>query len=509
MIVALKAVRLRTAFFKNATVNVIRLAAFSLVGLFLLPLLVHRLSKEAYAAWVLIMQLSAYVTFLDFGLQSAVSHFVTYTEEKQDPNERDRIVSSAVWLLAGVAAVGLLLIVGLVWQLPRFFHDIPASLQPVARTSLLLVGISLAFGLPVAALAAIFLGRQQNEVPVGIAVAGRVLSALAIAGAVFAHRGLVWMAAALALSNLITYGMQYAAWSRWAPDVHIARGLVSRGAVRRLAHYCMGVIVWTAGGLLVSGLDTTIVGVVDFSSLGYYGVATTLTVFLIQFQSAVTSALLPAASMLRARDDRQRLGELLVQGTRYGLLLLLLVGLPIILAAEPLLRLWVGADYAAHTRPMLQVLVAGNIVRLIGLPYATLVLGTNQQHLVTRAPITEGIVNVLVSIWAGRMLGAIGVAIGTLVGAFFSIGFHLVYSMPRTAGIQSDRRRFLREGILQPLLCAIPVVLLMLGRAMIPGLDSTSRALMIGCAAILTVLLLWSIGLEAAERQRILVWVHS
>src|SRR5439155_22373172 len=137
-------------------------------------------------------------------------HFVAYTEEKQDLNERDRIVSSALWLLAGVAAFGLLLVVGLAWQLPRFFHDIPASLQPSARTSLLLVGISMAFGLPVAALAAIFLGRQQNEVPVGIAVAGRVLSALAIAGAVFAHRGLVWMAAALALSNLITYGMQYA-----------------------------------------------------------------------------------------------------------------------------------------------------------------------------------------------------------------------------------------------------------------------------------------------------------
>jgi O-antigen/teichoic acid export membrane protein len=266
-----------------------------------------------------------------------------------------------------------------------------------------------------------------------------------------------------------------------------------------------------ASGLLVSGLDATIVGVVDFDSLGYYGVATTLTLFLIQFQAAVMGALFPAASMLRARDDRQRLGELLVKSTRYRLVLLLLVGLPMIVAAEPLLHLWVGAAYAPHTAPILQVLVAANIVRLIGLPYATLVVGTNQQHLAIlamRAPITEGIVNLLVSIWAGRMFGAIGVAIGTLVGACFSIGFHLLYSMPRTVGIRADRRRVLREGILQPLLCAVPLAVLMLVLTAIPGLSGALRLLIISAAAALTLLLLWTLGLAHTERERILLWVQ-
>ena len=139
---ALKATSLRTAFFKNAMVNVVRLAAGSVVALLLTPLLVRQLSTETYAAWVLIVQLSAYVMFLDFGIQNAVSHFVAYTEEKQDLNLRDGIVSSAVWSLAGLAAIGVLLIGGLAWQLPRLFDDLPASLQPVTRTSLLLVGIS-------------------------------------------------------------------------------------------------------------------------------------------------------------------------------------------------------------------------------------------------------------------------------------------------------------------------------------------------------------------------------
>jgi O-antigen/teichoic acid export membrane protein len=504
---ALKATSLRTAFFKNATVNVARLAAGSVVALLLTPLLVRHLSKETYAAWVLIVQLSTYVMFLDFGIQNAVSHFVAYTEEKQDLNLRDGIVSSAVWSLAGLAAIGVLLIGGLAWQLPRLFDDLPESLQPVTRTSLLLVGISMAIGLPVSAMAAVFLGRQQNQVPVGIAIAGRLLSGALIAGAALVHRSLVWMAAAFAVANLVTHGLHWAAWHRWAADVHIARSLVSRDVMRRLRHYCWGITVWLLGGLLVSGLDTAIVGVVDFDSLGYFGVATMLTLFLIHFQGAVMNALLPAAAMLHARDDRQRLGELLVRSTRYGLVLLLLVGLPMIVAAEPLLELWVGAHYGPRTAPILQVLVAANIIRLVGLPYATLVVGTNQQHLVMRSPITEGVVNVLVSIWAGRAFGAIGVAIGTLVGAFFSIGFHLLYSMPRTVGIQADRHRLLREGILHPLLCGIPLLLLMIVLTAIPEPPGPLRLLLISGAAALTLVLLWNLGLADTERRRVLPWV--
>ena len=93
------------------------------------------------------------------------------------------------------------------------------------------------------------------------------------------------------------------------------------------------------------------------------------------------------------------------------------------------------------------------------------------------------------------MFGAIGVAIGTLVGAFFSIGFHLLYSMPRTIGIQADRRRLLREGILQPLFCGTPLLLLGIVLTAIPELSGPLRLLLISGATALTLVLLWNLGL--------------
>ena len=50
----------------------VRVMLSFLVSLVLPPFLVHRMAPTEYSAWVLILQLSAYVYLLDFGLQTAI-----------------------------------------------------------------------------------------------------------------------------------------------------------------------------------------------------------------------------------------------------------------------------------------------------------------------------------------------------------------------------------------------------------------------------------------------------
>ncbi len=97
--------------------------------------------------------------------------------------------------------------------------------------------------------------------------------------------------------------------------------------------------------------------------------AATITNFVGQTQGTVFAALLPASAVLNARRDAQKLGKLLTLSTRYGMLLLLAMGLPLIIIGGPILRLWVGKDYALHSLLIMQVLVVANVVRLSALPY--------------------------------------------------------------------------------------------------------------------------------------------
>ena len=100
-----------------------------------------------------------------------------------------------------------------------------------------------------------------------------------------------------------------------------------------------------------------------------------------------------------------------------------------IACAYPLLSLWVGHRYVERSALFLEVLVAGNMIRQLGYPYAVFVAATGKQHLATGAAIAEAIVNFALSIWLVQRMGAIGVAIGTLVGAFVSVAVHLTVSM--------------------------------------------------------------------------------
>ena len=92
---------------KNAAANVIRGGAASVVAIALPPFLARLMSADSYGAWSLVLQLSAYVGYLDFGIQTAVGRFVAHANEKGDAAHRDRLVSTAFAALA-TAIVSLL-----------------------------------------------------------------------------------------------------------------------------------------------------------------------------------------------------------------------------------------------------------------------------------------------------------------------------------------------------------------------------------------------------------------
>ena len=56
-----------------------RVIVVSLVALVLPAYLTHHLPVTTYAAWVLILQLAAYVSYLDLGIQTGISNLLPST----------------------------------------------------------------------------------------------------------------------------------------------------------------------------------------------------------------------------------------------------------------------------------------------------------------------------------------------------------------------------------------------------------------------------------------------
>jgi O-antigen/teichoic acid export membrane protein len=352
----------------------------------------------------------------------------------------------------------------------------------------------------------VFIGEQRNHISAVVTVFGRVVSAFLIAIAVLRNMGLVYMAAGLCLANFLVSFSLIAAWRRYASGVEISYSSVRVSAVRELLRYCYGLTIWTVSGLLISGLDTVIVGSLDFRSVAYYGVAVTITTFLIQFQGAVTRALVPAATVLHARQDLRSTERLLGESTRYGTLLLLWIGVPLIIFAEPILRVWLGAEFAVRTSALLRILVAANIVRLLCLPYSTIAMGMNLQNRIAVVGLAEGVINIIFSILLGRRVGAIGVASGTLIGAVASVLMHFWYSMPRTRSLVSQRAVLFFRGIFVPAAAFLPWLVMLYAThtfVVSPYRSAIANVCGVACAGLAT----WNLVVFRKDRLRLMRWL--
>ncbi len=493
---------------KNAVANLVRGGAAGLAAIILPPFLVHHLPRASYSVWVLILQLSAYVGLLDFGIQTAVGRFVAHTTELNQLDQRNRIVSSAVGMLIGSAAAACFGIMLAAWQLPHLFHDMPVELQNSARTALLIVGISTALSLPASALMGAFVGFERYEVPAAVAACNKLFSAFLLIFTVRYTSSLVAMAWVFGFVNFVTMILQIGLFRIAVSTVQLGIRWLSKSASKEIIDYCVSLTIWSVIMLLISGLDTVIVGVLDFRRVAPYTLAVSLLTFVMGIQNAVFSVMIPRAAILGARGDSNSLGRLLLKSSRYGMLLLLLTGLPLIIFGRQILTIWVGQVFAGETLLILQVLIVANIVRLSSLPYSLLLIGTGQQKLVTVSPIIEGISNLAVSITCGYIFGAVGVAFGTLVGAIFGVLANVIYNIPRTTAIQIARKQYLSEGLLRPLLSLAPIWAVLLPIALISKISNIVLLEITLPLLVVTSAMLWQYGLIGNERASILAQLH-
>jgi O-antigen/teichoic acid export membrane protein len=443
---------------KNAIANLLRGGAAGLAALLLPAFLVRYMSQAEYGVWVLVLQIAAYASYLNFGLQTAVGRYVAFANEKKDDEQRNSIFSTALLGLsiAGIFAFCILLIIA--FAAYKIFPGIPASLIAKMRLAVIITGASISLSLPTSAWEGLFIGLQMYEVPAILTGAARLISALGLIVAGMTGHSIVTMAAILATVNISSYAAEYFWARKVAPEVKFQKHLIHRSSVRELGGYCFSLSVWSFSTMLVTGLDLVLVGRFQFRALAAYGIAASLVSFIAGSQGAIFGTIMPHAAVIHAQQDSAKLGRMVLTATRLGVLLLLLTGLPLMIYALPLLRLWVGSDYAAQGYRLLVILLIANMIRLIGTPYAAVLIGTGQQKQVLVSPLAEGLTNLSTSIFLGYHYGAIGVAIGTLIGACVSIAAHLWYSMPRTCSVIGfTRYSFIVSSVLMPILFTIPL----------------------------------------------------
>lgn len=485
---------------RNIVASLARVVAISLIALVLPAYLTHHLPVTTYAAWVLILQLGAYVSYLDLGIQTGVSKFVAEYNARGDHAGAGRHASAGLALMIFAGLLGIACTLILAWEVPRLFSKMPSNLYHDVRISVVLVGCSLSFGLICSVYSAVFLGLQRYAIPMTLSIVNRASFAAIVLAVVALHGNLATMGIAVALVNTATGLLQVVAWREKASHIRISARLVDLRVLTAVARYCSMQSIWTVSMLCVTGLDIAIVGHFDYVQTAYYSIATLPTSFALSIIGAMMGPLMPASSAMSTHRSAAEMGNLLASITRYSTAILLLTGLPLMVWGFPILRLWVGPTYALHTLRYLRILVLANVIRNLCAPYATMIAATGRQGAATITAISEAVVNLGSSIYLASRFGAIGVALGTLLGSFVSVALHFAITMHFThETLAISRSRLFLTGLLRPTFVVIPSLLLL------PlWWSSAHLTLAAGPSIVLglsTLALAWCLGLTRDERN--------
>jgi O-antigen/teichoic acid export membrane protein len=444
---------------KNVIANLVRGGASAIVALALPHFLVKSLDHDRFAAWALLLQIAAYATYLDFGVQTAVSRFVARYMELGDERRRNSLVSTALAFLIVAAVLAVAIFGVIVWSLPHFFPGVPAHLLTELRYAVLIMGVGASCLLPLSTFSGVLVGLHRNE-HVALAIGGsRLLGAIIVVFAARQTTSLLVFGACIAGLNLLGGAVQVLSAKHLLPSLQIRWSCIQRTSAVELGKFCTGLTVWSISMFLVTGVGVTIVGTVDFQAVGYYSVAAALVTVFSGANSAVCSAFITPVAALHASRLNDRIRTLVITATRANTFANLLVTTVMFMSGHFILRMWVGEIYARQALPILELLMVGNAVRLIANPYASMLIATGQQRHGIAQGLVESLTNLGSSIIGALWLGPIGVAWGTVIGAICVVIWTCVVTLKRATEISLSRWSFVFEGIIRPFICTLPLVL--------------------------------------------------
>ncbi len=471
------------------------------IGVWMMPFTVGHLGKSDYGLWMLVVSLTYYFQLLDLGYGNGLVRQIAAADSAGDEQAVNAVVSTFVVIYAGIGALALAL-VGLVTValIPRFPNLTPSQVA-TAQWVMVVMGLRIAVGFPMTVFGAVTTARQRFALNTSIAIVVSLLNAAVTYLVLSRNHGLRVLVPATTALSLLSY-LAYARAARAAfPALRLAPSLFSRRHLREVTSFSLYLFMIDIAVQLGFNLDNVVLGAfLGTGAVAVYAVASRLADYQRQLCNQFNGLLFPVVVGLGARADLPRLRATLLDGTRLAFGLVLGVTVSLVVFAEPLVRIWMGAEFL-ETLPALYALAAAGVVLVAQGPLGNILLGTGRHRLVASAALAEALINAALSVVFVRWWGVTGVAVGTAIPV---VAVNVLVLLPAACrSVQVPVAELLRVATVPALVSALPAVATGLAlRWYAPPSSLFEVVLEGGLAGLVFVLCFARFGLPRADRTR-------
>ncbi len=371
------------ALVRNTALNFAASLVPAAVGVLAVPFVVHRLGVERFGILSLAWTILWLASYCDLGLSRATTKFVAEALGRGDT----RRIASLVWVSSGMQALlGALaaLVIGLATPLlVGRILSIPQNLALETRVTFYLAAACVPFLL----LANNFLGVLAAAQRFDLIMFAKTpfnasLFVLPAVGLLlgFHLQGIMFLLFLSRVASALVYGKVCLAAVPMPGAAHWNREttveLLNFGGWVAVSNFLVPVLVYS---------DRFIIGaLVSAAAVGYYTVSYETVARLLIIPAGLGGVLFPAFSSAQA-SNADRLEGLYARSLKGILLIMAPLVLILTVFSKDLLRLWLGADFAAKSNAALQILAVGMLLNALSQMPINLLDGVGRPDVRTKA----------------------------------------------------------------------------------------------------------------------------
>jgi O-antigen/teichoic acid export membrane protein len=486
---------------RNVSTRYLAIMAETALGLVMLPFNLTHLGTAEYGLWVLLGSITVHFSILDLGYGGALVKFMAQYRAHRDSRAINEIASTlfVVFSIVGLVAYGVAVIVA--FNLGHIFKLTPDQAQ-TGKWILMIIAIHISLNFPFSVFGGIISGFQRYDANNLVAIATSLAVALVNAVILLAGYGLVTLVAATTCVRIVAYFVYRNNAYRIFPELAIRLSLFRRSRLREVTTFSVysSVIDWA--NKLNYQLDQLVIGAfLGSSAVAVWAPAERIITGTQRLTNQLNGVLFPVIVDSDASQQKQRLQQILLQGTRLSLAMVVPIAAALILLADPLVHAWLGPKKAAAMAgsvPVIQILAVAVAIRVGNATGNTVLKGAGEHRMLAFVNLATGLANLAMSVALIHRYGLIGVAVGTLIPIAFTAFFILYPASCRRVGLPVTVA--LREAVLPAVWPAFVVGLALAGTRLISSGTLLAVVLQAAGGGLLYLALFYTVAVGRRDR---------
>jgi len=350
----------------------------------------------------------------DLGYGVALVRFAARYRAKGDTKGLNEIISTmfVVFSAVGLVAFTIALLISL--NLEKFFPLTPDQAK-TGRIVLLFISSYVALQFPASVFGGIVNGFQRTYLNGAVAF----VTALVVAGVnvivLLSGYGLAELVAATTAVRILSIFAYALNAYRVFPDLRIRPRYFKRERLREVTGFSVFILIIDIANKLNYSTDAIVVGAfLGTSAVAIWAVAQRVIEIVQRISDQLNAVLFPVVVDNATVQRVDRLQEILVQGQRLSLAMVVPMATVLGLTARPLVMVWVGPQFSASVNIIyiLSVVVA---LRVGNATSAVILKGSDLHKFLAVSNLSMAVGNLVLSVILVHFYGLIGVAIGTLI----------------------------------------------------------------------------------------------